>query len=93
MQLPVVTILALTPRDLARQRRRLLGYNVDGKDWVGASEVRAQCEAAGGGREEQKGRKDGAVVKGDQVLLCYTSRLRTSGKSCIQAMISCRIVI
>lgn len=49
----------------------------------GASEVRAQCEAAGGGREEQKGRKDGAVVKGDQELLCCTSRLGTSGKSWI----------
>lgn len=60
----------------------MLGYNVDGKDWVEPLRcMQSVKQLVGEGRS--KGRKDGLLLKGIQVLLCYTSRLRTSGKSCI----------
>lgn len=65
MQLPVVTIPCPHTQGFGEAEEEDAGIQCGWERLGGASEVRAQCEAAGGGREEQKGRKDGAVVKGD----------------------------
>lgn len=63
------------------------------KKMGGASEVHAQCEAAGGGKGGAKRGRMGLLLKGIQVLLCNTSQLRTSGKSMYLCTLSLRILV
>lgn len=49
----------------------------------GATEVQCTECSSWWGKGGAKGGRMGLLLKGILVLLCYTSRLRTSGKSCI----------
>lgn len=65
MQVPIVTIPYPHTQGFGQGRGGGCWDTMWMKEMGGATEVHAECEAAGGGREERRERKDGAVVKGD----------------------------